>query len=145
MATRGACVVLLALLAATGIALAAQPVKGGTYSGKFTTAPSESVTFKVSKNGAKVFGLKVSPSPPNKCGSGGPPPKQSSKPAAISSKGKFTATVSYETVSGKVFATAKVTGKFLKHGAESGIVASKFTDPATKMCQGSFNYTTKAG
>ena len=143
MASRVILLSLAALFAVAGVAAAAQPVKGGKYSGTFTIAPSESVTFKVSKNGKKVTGLKVLPSAPNTCGSGGPPPGQSSKAVKIS-KGKFTATVTYTTGTGFVFAKAKVTGTFLKHRRERGTVRTRFTDRSGKNCEATFKYTTKA-
>lgn len=134
---------VLALLAVAGVAAAAKPVKGGKYSGTLTIASGETVSFKVSKNGKKVSGLKVAPFEPNTCGAGGPPPGQSSKAAKIS-KGKFHVTVTYKTGTGFVFATAKVTGTFLKGRRERGTVRTRFTDRSGKSCEASFKYTTKA-
>jgi hypothetical protein len=144
VASRSLPLAVLALLLVAAVAVAAKPVKGGTYAGTLTAAPSETVTFKVSQNGKKVSGLKVSPFEPNTCGAGGPPPPQSSKPAKIR-KGKFTATVIYKTTTGKVAARAKVTGTFVKGRREKGVVKTAFTDRSTKSCEAPFKYTTKAG
>jgi hypothetical protein len=143
VASRAILLSLAALFAVAGVAAAAQPVRGGKYAGTFTKAPSESVTFKVSKKGTKVTGLKVLPSAPNTCGSGGPPPKQTSKAATVS-KGKFQTTVTYKTTTGVAFAKAKVTGTFLKGRRERGTVRTTFTDRSAKNCEATFTYTTKA-
>jgi hypothetical protein len=99
------------------------------------------VTFKVSKGGTSVRHMRVGPNPLNSCGSGGgPPPHQSSKPVPIK-HGKFTAHVHYSG-GGHVFATAKVTGKFLRHGKEKGVVTTKL--PSAPNCGESRKYTTHA-
>ncbi len=68
---------LTAILAITGIALAASPVKGAKYSGRVKVSATLTVSFKVSGSGKKITSLKVSPSLPNTCGYGGPPPTES--------------------------------------------------------------------
>ncbi len=140
---RAVCLAAVMVLVAAATGFAAAPVKGGRYSGALTVSTSVTVTFKVSKNGKKASGFKLG-TIPNKCGSGGGVPKQSSAPAAIS-KGKFTGAIRFKTTAGKVFATTTITGKFLKHMRESGNLTTKFKDAASKMCNGTFAYTTKAG
>ena len=75
---------------------------------------------------------------PNKCGSGGPPPKQSSKPAKIKN-GKFRVRLTYTFTTGHF--TYTVTGKFLKHGREKGVFIYKNTPPT---CNLNTPYTTTA-
>jgi hypothetical protein len=140
---RAVCLAAILVLMAAATGFAAAPVKGGKYSGTLSGSTSQTVTFKVSKNGKKASGFKLI-TIPNKCGSGGGVPKQSSSPAAIS-KGKFTATIRFKTTAGQVFATTTITGKFLKHRRESGNLTTKFKDAASQMCNGKFAYTTKAG
>jgi hypothetical protein len=132
---------LAAILAIAGIAHAVAPVKGAKYSGHVNGSASLTVTFKVSRSGEKVTSLKVSPALPKRCGSGGPPPTETSKPAKIQ-HGKFTAKITEKAGNGTVIATAKVTGKFLAKGKESGTVTTNL--PGAKACNGSFVYSTKA-
>jgi hypothetical protein len=132
---------LAAILAIAGIAHAVAPVKGAKYSGHVNVSASLTVSFKVSRSGTKVTSLKVTPSLPNRCGFGGPPPTETSKPARIK-HAKFTAKITEKASSGTVIATAKVTGKFLAKGREKGTV--KTTLPNAESCNGSFAYSTKA-
>jgi len=127
--------------AATGIALAAGPVKDARYSGRVNVTATLTVSFKVSRSGKKVSSLKVSPSLPNSCGYGGPPPTQTSKPAKIAD-GKFTAKITEKAVNGTVAARATITGRFLAKGKEKGTI--KTSVPAATSCNGSFSYSTKA-
>ena len=133
-----AVVALAAIVAIAGSALAATPVKGAKYSGRVGVTASLTVTFKVSKSGKKVSALKVTPSLPNSCGYGGPPPTATSKPANIR-HGKFTAKITNKAGNGTVITTAKVTGKFLANGGEKGTIKT-----SAKSCSGSFPYSTKA-
>jgi hypothetical protein len=128
------------ILAAVSIALAANPVKGAKYSGRVNATANFTVSFKVSRSGKKVTAMKVKPSLPLSCSSGGPPPPQTSKPATIKD-GKFTARVTETASSGTVIATAKITGKFLAKGKEKGNI--NVTLPNAKSCNGSFSYSTK--
>ena len=57
------------------VALAANQVKGATYSGKINTNGGLAITFKVSSDGKNVVKMKV-PQPPIFCQGGGPPPPQ---------------------------------------------------------------------
>jgi hypothetical protein len=136
-----AAVALAAILATVSIALAAGPVKGARYSGPVNGTASLTVSFKVSRSGRRVSSLKVSPSLPNRCGFGGPPPPQTSKPAKIG-HGKFTAKITEKAGNGTVIATAQVTGKFLAKGKEKGGITVNL--PNAKSCSGSFSYTAKA-
>ena len=81
-------------------------MKGAKYSGRVNVTATLTVSFKVSRSGKKVTSLKVSPSLPNSCGYGGPPPTQTSKPAKIA-HGKFTAKITEKAGNGTVIATAK--------------------------------------
>jgi hypothetical protein len=129
-----------AILATFGIALAAGPVKGAKYSGRVNATASLTVSFKVSRSGKKVTALKVSPSLPNSCGFGGPPPTQTSKAAKIE-RGKFAAKIKETASNGTVIATAKVTGKFLAKGKEKGDIKANL--PNAQSCNGTFAYSTK--
>ena len=111
---------VLAVGAVAAIAFAANPVKGAKYSGHMTAGPT-TVTFKVSASGKKVIGMRVKPFIPNRCGQGGRPPPQTSKPAKIKA-GRFTATVKAQIPKGVWRAT--VTGRFLKGGKEKGVIKS---------------------
>jgi hypothetical protein len=128
-----AVLVLTALLVATALALAAKPVKSGHYSGFVTGVTDETVTFTVSKDGKSIQRMRIVPYVFS-CGVGGPPPPESSKPASISSKGKFTAKVTQGALS------ATVTGTFLKNGRETGTITATVTgSPACHR-----TYSTKA-
>ena len=122
-------------------AAATAPKAGASYKGHVTGITSQAITFTVSKHGTFVTKLKLGPSLPSSCGSGGPPPQQSSKPAAIKN-GKFTAHIAYSASNGNVFAKATVTGKFLQQGKEKGTVTSVITGAPT--CGESLPYTTHA-
>jgi hypothetical protein len=128
------------ILAATGIALASGPVKGARYSGRVNVTANLTVSFKVSRSGKKVSSIKVSPSLPNSCGYGGPPPTQTSRPAKIED-GKFTMKITEKAGNGTVAATARITGRFLAKGKEKGTV--KTSVPAATSCNGSFSYSAK--
>jgi hypothetical protein len=135
-----AALAVTAILATVGIALAAGPVKGGKYTGRVNVTANLTVRFKVTRSGKKVTALKVSPSLPNTCGYGGPPPPQTSKAAKIE-RGRFTAKIRETASNGTVIATAKVTGKFLAKGKEKGNI--KINLPNAQSCSGTFAYSTK--
>ena len=121
-------------------AAATAPRAGATYKGPIATAASSegTVSFTVSKDGKTVTHLRVGPYPLNTCGSGGAPPHQSSKPAAIHD-GKFTGHVAYSG-GGNVFAKATVTGKFLRKGKEKGVVTTVIL--GNSQCGQSLPYAT---
>lgn len=136
-------IVLTALLALIITATsAAAPLKGAKYAGNFTDSPA-AITFKVSKNGKTVSGLRLSAAP-NKCAMGGTTPKQSSRRASIS-KGRFTATVRFKAMDGAVFATAKVKGLFVGRRGARGTVTTKFEDAESAYCNATLAFTAKAG
>lgn len=130
-----------AVVALAGIANAAAPTKGARYSGHVNGAATLTVTFKVSRSGKKVTSLAVKPALPNRCGSGGPEPTETSKPTKVK-RGKFTAKITEKAINGKVIGTATVTGKFLAGGKEKGTIKS--VEPNARSCDGSFTYSTKA-
>ncbi len=126
----------------SAVALAAKPVKGATYKGQYGTG--NVVRFKVSANGRKVTRMHFATFPPNKCGSGGPEPKQSSKPAKITNgKFKVRLTYSYASSGGKSY-TYTVTGQFLRHRMEKGVFINESLTGPSKKCNGRFPYTTTA-
>jgi hypothetical protein len=134
-----AAMAVVGALVLSTVALAAGPVKGAKYKGKLNPFGAP-VSFKVSANGKTVTKMKVDTYPPNKCGAGGPTPKQSSKPATIK-HGKFKVRLTY-TYSATVHSTYTVTGTFLKHRKEKGVFfykSSKFPH-----CNGNFRYTATA-
>jgi hypothetical protein len=110
----------VALLMFAASALAAAPVRGATYKGQVRSGV---VMFAVSSDGRSVLNMRVGQFPPDGCGGGGPPPIEASSPAPIKN-GKFTAHVTYRSSTGKLLATAKVTGEFLKNRKEQGVVDS---------------------
>jgi hypothetical protein len=136
----GCALALAAILATVGIAVAAGPVKGASYSGRVNVTASLTVSFKVSRSCKKITALKVSPSLPNSCGYGGPLPTQTSRSAKIE-HGKFTAKITDTASNGTVITTAKVTGKFFAKGKEKGNIKASL--PNAKSCNGSFSYSTK--
>ena len=129
----------VALLMFATSALAAAPVRGATYKGQVRSGV---VVFAVSGDGRLVLNMRVGQFPPNGCGGGGPPPIEAASPAPIKN-GKFTAHVTYRSSTGKLIATAKVTGEFLTNRKEQGVVAS--TIPDDPKCGLNFlPYTTTA-
>jgi hypothetical protein len=129
------------IVIATGaVALAAGPVRGGTYRG--TTAHGrDAISLKVSGNGRSV---KVSvPNPPGYSVGCGGPTVASTRAAGISGGGSFSGSISYEfplfrrTVV-KVFFSGRFSGRSVK-----GTVRSQFT--YSKACSGSTSFSAKAG
>lgn len=131
--------VLVAMTATTAVALALEkPVKGGLYTG---TLRSESISFKVARNGKSV---KINaPFPPLYCQGGGAGERQISKPAKISSQGTFSGKITYEFApTHKKTATltfkGKFAGLFLNGSAKSHFLLAK-------GCDGSLNFVATAG
>lgn len=127
-------------------ALAATPVKGGSYAGALAAPRTDiHVTFKVSTSGTQVTGLKTS-NLPLYCQGGGPATPIHFKKAAISRTGTFTSTgkqiISSGPLKGQTGATLTITGRFLKGRRESGKI--KTTYSKSPSCSGSSTYTTKA-
>jgi hypothetical protein len=103
-----------------------------------TQSSTETVTFTVSHNRAKVKNVHLNPFIPSSCGSGGPPPVETTSPAKIK-KGKFSAAVQEHTVSGAISFQATVTGKFRAGAKVTGAVDS--TVPIAPQCNAQFTYT----
>ena len=136
--------VLVVVLTAAGVALAANQVKGATYSGKINANGGLAISFKVTSDGKDVVKMKV-PQPPLFCSGGGPPPPQKpAKPAPISTAGTFTDTLQYVATvgpkKGSVIATLKVTGTFHAHKKESG--KATVTWKGSPSCSGTAPYST---
>lgn len=131
----------LMTVAACAIAFAASPVKDAKYSGHPKGQSDTAVTFRVSASGKKVVGMRIKPYIPNKCGAGGPPPPQTSKPARIR-KGEFTAKVVASIPQGSWRATVK--GRFLAGGKEKGVIEFFPRPGEPAKCGGKVPYTTKA-
>jgi hypothetical protein len=138
--------IAVGVLGYSGVALAANQVKGAGYSGQLA-APRTSylVSFKVSGNGRQVTDLKIS-NTPFYCQGGGRPIPVSFASTKISKAGTFTSTGKYVIVEGplkgQVGTKLKITGKFAKHDGEQGTVTSTY--PKTPTCNGKSSYTTKA-
>jgi hypothetical protein len=147
-------VVVMAVLAicAVGVAFAAKPkspvVKGGSYTGTLA-APRTSITvsFKVSKNGKQVTGLKTN-NLPFYCSGGGRPVPIAFKNATISKAATFTSTgvqiISSGPKKGQKGATLRITGRFLASRKESGKVTTTFPKSLGTSCNGTSQYSTKA-
>lgn len=117
-----------ATLAISGVAIASNATKGGSYVGTYAGASNtDSITFKVSSNGKQVVDLNVIT--PVKCNGGcggfGTPITGSAK---ISKGGTFKVTLKIKApgTSNQTEGTDKVTGKFLKGGRARGKVTSHF-------------------
>jgi hypothetical protein len=147
-----AVVVVALVLCAVGVAFAAKPkspvVKGGLYTGTLA-APRTSITvsFKVSKNGKQVTGLKTN-NLPFYCSGGGPPVPITFKSATISKAATFSSTgvqiISSGPKKGQKGATLTITGRFLAGRRESGVVTTTFSKSLGTSCNGTSQYSTKA-
>ncbi len=138
-------VVLVGLLVA-GAALAAGPIKGGSYTGSLIPArDGVLVSFKVSANAKQVTGLSTS-NVPLYCSGGGKPIPVHFKNATISSKGTFSSTGKYLVLEGpkrgQVGANLKISGKFLKGRKERGTLTTSYV--GFSNCSGRSAYSTKA-
>jgi hypothetical protein len=140
---RAMTIVSMGVLASAGVALAAQPKKGASYSGAFKSLSSDTVSFKVSANGKKVSGFAI-PNPPVGC-QGGAFGSASGGTATVSTQGTFKITLNLvfapeHRTNGKVV----VSGRFGKHGTESGKISSVFTSKTfSTSCNASVTYSTK--
>jgi hypothetical protein len=115
-----------AVLASAGFALAASPVKGGAYTGKYSDGAVNAISFKVSANGKHAIDLAAET--PIKCAGGcGGFSNASGGTAKISSKGTFKVTLPIKGLGGtKTIGTDTITGTFRKHGKANGTVSSHF-------------------
>jgi hypothetical protein len=141
-----AALVVLAVLLIAGAALAAGPIKGGSYAGSLIPSrDGVTVSFKVSTAGKRVIGLSAS-NTPLYCSGGGKPIPVHFKNATISSKGMFSSTGKYLILEGpkkgQVGANLRITGKFLKGGKEQGTLTTSYV--GFPGCSGKSAYSTKA-
>jgi hypothetical protein len=115
-----------AVLASAGVALASNAIKGASYSGNYKGRVGDEISFTVSANGKRVTDLSVTT--PFKCSGGcGGAESPSGGSAAISTKGKFKATLKLtEPGSSTSYGSDAVSGTFLKHGKATGTVTSHF-------------------
>ncbi len=126
-----------------GIALAAKPVNGKTYSGTVTGDTTQTVSFTVAKNGKSLGSLNV-PIAIRCAGGFGGIGLKAPKKIAISSKGTFKATLkAYGAGNGKSFGKETVTGKFLAGSKEAGKIKGALT--GLSSCHNvTLKYTTTA-
>lgn len=142
-----ATLLLLLALALAGAALAANPIKGATYSGRLKPesgpiSDGTPISLAVSANGKKVT-VKME-SFPLFCEGGGPPQVIRFKKVQVVG-GKFKATGTSTTekqFGGGLTADATVSGKFLANGRERGSFEDSF--PKLAECGGETSYSTKA-
>jgi hypothetical protein len=135
---------LIVALAATGVAFAAKPVKGATYTGTIQRYVTFPISFKVSKNGKKVSHFKLVGGYPLYCQGGGFPNLTGAGSGSVSKKGKFTAKLPVTEKVIKPLGRAGfviITGKFGAHGTVSGKVKTDITDKSFKTCDGSTGWS----
>lgn len=136
-----------ALLGATAVVLAANPIEGAKYKGKIRNDPvNTKISFRVSDNGNKVRELKTKADPvffSDGCTEVTPEVEQESDAADISRRGKFKGVIDYSYPgSGGATAKAVVKGKFRNHGRRAkGKVTATF--PANPDCDGTARFKTK--
>lgn len=135
--------VAAAVIATAGVAMAASPIRGATYSGTITRVPANNIvygiSFKVSANGKKVSGFKLPNGYPTYCEGGGFGQAQSAS-AKVTGKGKFTAKLPiYFAPAHQHQGFVIVTGSFGKHGKVSGKVKTDFTK--AKICNGTSSFS----
>jgi hypothetical protein len=137
----------LIAVAIAGVASAAKPVKGATYSGtiKISGSLTAPISFTVSSSGKKVSSFTTGQIP---FGCQGAQPSFKSGGATVSKKGKFTAKLTMffpPTQPSRTVGTLTITGKFAKHGKESGKLTSTFTgkNGYKASCGKTASYSTK--
>jgi hypothetical protein len=143
--------VAITAVAGSAVALAAKPVKGATYSGNITKVfisqgrrfpHTWGISFKVSRNGKKVTTFEFPNDYPIYCQGGGFGTAQKGS-GKVSKKGTFKVKVPlYFAPEHQHQGFLIVTGKFRKHGKESGKVKTDFTTGT--VCNGTSKYSTKA-
>ena len=144
-----AAALLLLALTLAGLAVAATPKKGATYSGLITRVIDGSsstfpISFQVSANGKKVRNFTLESDYPIYCEGGGFGEAQKAT-ATISKQGTFTAKLPlYFAPSHQHQGFVEISGKFGKKGHESGKVVTDFTTGTFTGCNGTSKYTTKA-
>ncbi len=137
MRTRRRIVVLAAALslALAGVALAAAPKKGATYTGK-TSHESQPITLKVSRTGKTVTVSEAFA--PLYCEGGGAGEKQIAKAATISRSGAFSTVITYEfvqehKVTSKLYVKGTFNGKKVKGTARSEFLLAHQCDGSTSF------------
>jgi hypothetical protein len=131
---------VVALVAAGAVAEAANPVKGGKYSGPVDgTMTPTTISFEVSKSGKVVKHVSPHPTFPLKCGSF-MATKYVSKAAKVKG-GKFKAKVSFVTDTGSQLPAGTVKGTFGSHKREAGTLTP--IKAVGSACRKTFQYRTK--
>ncbi len=141
-------VVAVAMLGTAGAVLAAAPVKGATYKGKFKAGfDMPKISFKVSADGKRVTHLHTSDVGLYCVGGGGVVPTNF-KDATISANGTFKSTakdiIKIGPRKGQVGENLKITGTFKSGGKESGTMTTTYAGGISTTCSGSSKYSTKA-
>jgi hypothetical protein len=136
---------LIVALAATGVALAAKPVKSATYTGTIQRDVTFPISFKVSKNGKKASSFKLADSFPVYCQGGGFPHIGNSGSGRITNRGTFTAKLPLLALqTNKADGSVIVSGKFARGGAVSGQVRTDISGSFGKACNGSSPFTARS-
>lgn len=132
----------LAALILTASVFAAKPIKNARYAGKVNKTSNVvfTIAFHVSANGKQVGAFNV-PDLPIYCQGGGFG-APGTKSATISKQGTFTVKLPIVFApTGANQGNLIITGKFGKHGSESGKATTSFTKDT--MCNGTSTYQTK--
>ena len=130
-------------------ALAAAPVKGGSYRGTLTGSRSAiSVSFRVAHSGASIGQVTVSALPLYCPGKPPPNARISFSGAPINARGTFTAAgtdkIGAGPLKGSPIATLKLTGAFGANHTESGVLTTTLSGGSSAKCSGHSNYRTRA-
>jgi hypothetical protein len=132
---------------ATGVALAAKPVKGATYSGSITRGVGTTtfpISFKVSNNGKKVSNVKLANAYPVYCQGGGFPTMGAGGSGRITKKKTFSVKLPLTNfMTKKPAGSIVVSGKFGADGSASGKVKTAITGNFGKSCDGTSPFTAK--
>lgn len=128
-------------LATASMALAAGPIKGRTYTGTLAHGPVR-IVLKVAKSGRSV--LVSAPYAPIYCGPGAAGGRGLTHAVAISARGKFSATITYELKTGHVkLSTLSITGRF-SGPKVTGTGRTEFLPAVLAHCDGSTTFSAKA-
>jgi hypothetical protein len=137
---------IVAVLAA-GVALAAKPVKGATYTGTITRDVGTTtfpIRFKVSENRKNVSSFKLADAYPVYCQGGGFPTIGTGGSGRITKKGTFTVKLPLTNfMTKKPEGSIVVTAKFGVHGSASGKVTTAITGSFGKACNGTSPFTAR--
>jgi hypothetical protein len=132
---------VLATLAASAVAFAAEPVSGGSYRGELA-APRDDVkvSFKVSKSGTRVTRIRMSDMP-SYCRTGGARQPIKFKRARVSRMGTFRSVVKKSFGSGprkgQMQVQVTITGRFISEEVVKGRVTTNWTAAADPdLCDG---------